>query len=394
MDSVAMRRVVSCHPTGNFSASWRLSVQPAVCRKATTHGGVAAVAPATSSCNYHSRDFDVRELSEVGHAKIVEFTSACPQAASVEAAAARSFKRWQDFHYRHDGRFFHPRLFAAEEFPELLAPSTAAVHAMTGYSFGTPAPAAADCPSTSSPSHPLLNVLEVGCGNGSNVYPLLQRNPSLRMHCSDFVPAALRTVFRNPSFGQYADRLTLFLWDAVTGDTPARPVDRDDTSRESPVPLPESCFRVAPELTDAPSVTLAVTGTAVVDTESCGDGVGAVPGVSAAADKPDWVTMPPLNATMDIAIAMFIVSAVEPRMHERVFANIHKVHALRERMRQLQLLLIESASDRLLAAFYVCYSHASHSFENGTVQFSIHLRFSVAVPGSWRRARIPGLRHV
>ncbi|PNH10348.1 Methyltransferase-like protein 2-A [Tetrabaena socialis] len=44
-------------------------------------------------------------------------------------------------------------------------------------------------------------LLEVGCGVGNTVFPLLETNPALRIHCCDFAPSAIELVRQHPAYG-------------------------------------------------------------------------------------------------------------------------------------------------------------------------------------------------
>ena len=46
----------------------------------------------------------------------------------------------------------------------------------------------------------VAEVLEVGCGTGNTVFPLLAANPNLFLHCCDFAAAAVELVKTNPEF--------------------------------------------------------------------------------------------------------------------------------------------------------------------------------------------------
>lgn len=78
-------------------------------------------------------------------------------------------KNWDLFYKRNSTHFFKDRHWITKEFPELL-------HAL----------------SELDQSHPVL--LEVGCGVGNTVFPLLEENTALFIHACDFSPRAVDFV--------------------------------------------------------------------------------------------------------------------------------------------------------------------------------------------------------
>lgn len=93
--------------------------------------------------------------------------------------------RWDDFYGVHSNRFFKDRHWLFTELPELRSLESGAV-------------------------------LEVGCGVGNTVFPLLQTLPkSVKIFCCDFSPAAVELVRGHPDFCR--ERCFPFVWD-VTKD--------------------------------------------------------------------------------------------------------------------------------------------------------------------------------
>lgn len=56
-------------------------------------------------------------------------------------------------------------------------------------------------------------LLEVGCGVGNMLYPLLEKVPGLKVHCCDFSARAVEIVKRHPSYD--AGRVNAFVHDLV-----------------------------------------------------------------------------------------------------------------------------------------------------------------------------------
>ena len=99
---------------------------------------------------------------------------------------------WEAFYRRNRGAFFRDRHYLDKEWPALRG--------------GAPV------------------VLEVGCGVGNSVFPLLEANPRLRVFCCDFAPAAVALVKAHPAYA--SGRVTAFVADAARAAlaAPAGPV--------------------------------------------------------------------------------------------------------------------------------------------------------------------------
>ncbi|KAH7662896.1 tRNA(Thr) (cytosine(32)-N(3))-methyltransferase protein [Dioscorea alata] len=94
------------------------------------------------TAEYHSRDFDWDELRDEVENDPSLLYHLTPSAPSLPPCNADS---WRSFHRRHSsGKFFKERRYLLEEFPELRR------------------------------SDSFAKVLEVGCGNGSTVLPILR----------------------------------------------------------------------------------------------------------------------------------------------------------------------------------------------------------------------------
>ncbi|WFD23917.1 hypothetical protein MEQU1_002611 [Malassezia equina] len=98
-------------------------------------------------------------------------------------------KAWDKFYKSHEDRFFKDRHWTDREFEELKADPPELIHG----------------------DAPVL--LEVGCGVGNTVYPLLEKNPALRVHCCDFSPRAVDLVKKHPDYT--TDRVHAFVYDLV-----------------------------------------------------------------------------------------------------------------------------------------------------------------------------------
>lgn len=107
---------------------------------------------------------------------------------------SQAFQYWDNFYSRHENRFFKDRKWLGLEFPELVAATKA------------------DAPPTT--------ILEVGCGAGNTVFPLLSinENPNLRLLACDYAPQAVQVVrsnalYENPPTGS----CEAYVWDLSSG---------------------------------------------------------------------------------------------------------------------------------------------------------------------------------
>lgn len=114
----------------------------------------------------------------------------------VQRDAARN---WDKFYKAHEDRFFKDRHWTDIAFDELRAPGL-------------------DDAQRGGAAAPVL--LEVGCGVGNTVYPLLEKNPQLRVHCCDFSPRAIDMVRRHPA--HTPERVNAFVCD-IAGADPLEP---------------------------------------------------------------------------------------------------------------------------------------------------------------------------
>ena len=94
---------------------------------------------------------------------------------------------WDKFYGIHANRFFKDRNWLFTELPQLA-----------GLNGGG-------------------TVLEVGCGTGSTVYPIMQRLPRALVYCCDFSPQAVDLVKENPAFDP--ERCVPFVCDATNPDS-------------------------------------------------------------------------------------------------------------------------------------------------------------------------------
>lgn len=85
---------------------------------------------------------------------------------------------WNEFYSIHENKFFKDRRWLYLEFPELIA--------------------------ASKPEAGSVRILEVGCGAGNTVFPLLEcnKNPDLEIFACDYAPEAVNVVKCNPLYNK------------------------------------------------------------------------------------------------------------------------------------------------------------------------------------------------
>ncbi|CAG2110400.1 unnamed protein product [Medioppia subpectinata] len=100
---------------------------------------------------------------------------------------------WDQFYGKHENKFFKDRHWLLTEFPELNN-------------------------SDSEESKSTISILELGCGVGNTVFPVLQinSNPNLMIYCCDFSSTAISLVKSNPLYDQ--KRCNAFTLDITCDD--------------------------------------------------------------------------------------------------------------------------------------------------------------------------------
>ncbi|GLI65860.1 hypothetical protein VaNZ11_009491 [Volvox africanus] len=113
-----------------------------------------------------------------------------PVYAPTDRYEAQAGRYWDLFYRRNATKFFKDRHYLHKEFPALArGPAT---------------------------------LLEVGCGVGNTVFPLLEINPALKIYCCDFAPSAIELVRQNPMYKASGGAVEAFVAD-ITSDFLAAP---------------------------------------------------------------------------------------------------------------------------------------------------------------------------
>ncbi|GLC70128.1 hypothetical protein PLESTF_000927500 [Pleodorina starrii] len=106
---------------------------------------------------------------------------------------AQAGRYWDLFYRRNTTKFFKDRHYLHKEFPDLAAgPAT---------------------------------LLEVGCGVGNTVFPLLEINPALKIYCCDFAASAIELVQQNPQYGASNGAVQAFVADITSNLLAAPPAE-------------------------------------------------------------------------------------------------------------------------------------------------------------------------
>uniref|UniRef100_A0A8C6WYI3 tRNA N(3)-cytidine methyltransferase n=1 Tax=Neogobius melanostomus TaxID=47308 RepID=A0A8C6WYI3_9GOBI len=124
------------------------------------------------------------EQENAAKKKVLENSQPLPPEKQDEFdAKANEF--WNEFYTIHENRFFKDRHWLFTEFPEL-------VEALTLNECNTHFPG----------ENASYRILEVGCGVGNTVFPILKTNndPGLFVYCCDFSSTAVELVKTNPEY--------------------------------------------------------------------------------------------------------------------------------------------------------------------------------------------------
>ncbi|KAG9474408.1 tRNA N(3)-methylcytidine methyltransferase METTL2A [Eleutherodactylus coqui] len=136
------------------------------------------------------------EQQSAAHKKVLENSSQPLPAEQQEEYENKASSFWDDFYTIHENRFFKDRQWLFTEFPELSSghKSQAAVDGEQR----SDSEKSKDYPGSSA----TYRILEVGCGVGNTVFPILQTNndPGLFVYCCDFSSTAVEIVKSNPNY--------------------------------------------------------------------------------------------------------------------------------------------------------------------------------------------------
>ncbi|XP_057717356.1 tRNA N(3)-methylcytidine methyltransferase METTL2 isoform X1 [Corythoichthys intestinalis] len=143
------------------------------------------------------------EQEAAAKSKVQENSQPLP-AEKQEDFDSRANEYWNDFYTIHENRFFKDRHWLFTEFPELApAPLHPDGSGSCHSSRSGPHPCVVPLNPTDFPgSSASYRILEVGCGVGNTVFPILKTNndPGLFVYCCDFSSTAVELVKANPEY--------------------------------------------------------------------------------------------------------------------------------------------------------------------------------------------------
>jgi len=119
---------------------------------------------------------------------------------------------WKAFYNRNKDNFYKDRHYLHIVFPD-LAPA--------------PAPEEGEREKADTRILPPLRLLEVGCGVGNAVFPLIEINPRLHAHAFDCASSAVDLVHEHIASAALGDRLSASVCDLVREEAPVPPGSMD-----------------------------------------------------------------------------------------------------------------------------------------------------------------------
>lgn len=222
-------------------------------------------------------------------------TSSVPRTASatlVKKLERDAKRNWDVFYKKNETRFFKDRHWFDQEFGTLngCLPTSSA----EGSGGGPDDPEIqedSDLTSTAAsfPSGPKPVLLELGCGVGNALYPLLELYPDLTAHCCDFSVRAVDFVRKHPQYDPR--RVHAFVWDLTTPDNAG----------------PSLAEHVRADLRHLPAE---LVGTTSASETTVKDGTSAPEAGQEAIGTPTVVNM------------IFVLSAISPHLHASVLKRV------------------------------------------------------------------------
>ncbi|KAM3921413.1 tRNA N(3)-cytidine methyltransferase METTL2A [Leptodactylus fuscus] len=136
------------------------------------------------------------EQESAAHKKVLENSSQPLPPEQQEEYENKASNFWDDFYTIHENKFFKDRQWLFTEFPELS--SSYKSRSDIAEKQTQESDENKDYPGSSA----TYRILEVGCGVGNTVFPILQTNndPGLFVYCCDFSSTAVDIVKSNPNY--------------------------------------------------------------------------------------------------------------------------------------------------------------------------------------------------
>lgn len=267
----------------------------------------SAASAGLKEVEYHSHDFDHEELIEAGQERLTELQRVAMVSASAASDAVRSLKSWQNFHHKNKGAFFHPRSYITAAFPELRCESVEALQTML--TKGAIPAAGTEEEGRGRARQTPLTIMELGVGNGSNLFALSSANPQARLFASDFSRGALKFV--RDAARRHAKEAEAEVEAAVAAGAGA-----EEARPPPPSSFPPSAFQVFSwdVVTGAPPPPSRAPSPSAASSAETGGGAE------------DWDRQPPdaiMKGGCDAVLMTFVLSAVAPQHHLQALRNVH-----------------------------------------------------------------------
>ncbi|KAF0687605.1 Aste57867_20664 [Aphanomyces stellatus] len=136
--------------------------------------------PMKPAGSFHAHDFEWSDLATKCRAQLADDDTKTVVHVSGDELGELAQHNWDVFHAKNNGKVYKPRNYLSKEFPDLRSATS---------------------------------VLEVGCGYGSAIFPLLAECPSMHAHVCDFSPHAIDILTSNPLYD--VSRCHAFVCDLV-----------------------------------------------------------------------------------------------------------------------------------------------------------------------------------
>ncbi|MBN3312065.1 TLK2 kinase, partial [Atractosteus spatula] len=156
------------------------------------------------------------QQEETAKLKVLENSQPLPPEEQAEEYESCANEYWNDFYKIHENRFFKDRHWLFTEFPELAPKQAQCSHTAencsqqdcSGLCQSNCEHSSSDCAAMSLNSSDFpgssatFRILEVGCGVGNTVFPILKTNtdPGLFVYCCDFSTTAVELVKANEEY--------------------------------------------------------------------------------------------------------------------------------------------------------------------------------------------------
>lgn len=127
-------------------------------------------------------------------------------------------KNWDKFYKNHQDKFFKDRHWTSREFSSQLSSTTSSASKGSEAGKDKEDDRIEETALVSSSTSAGGVLLEVGCGVGNMLYPLLEADKNLKVHCCDFSARAVEMVKSHPKYDE--SRVNAFVFDLTSSCPP------------------------------------------------------------------------------------------------------------------------------------------------------------------------------